>query len=52
VGAGIVRVHLGVFVVVWAGVVIYGQAVSFVGGRHRLWVGVIIFWPVVVVWQS
>jgi hypothetical protein len=42
VGAGIVRVHLGVFVVVWAGVVIYGRAVSFVGRRHRLWAGVIV----------
>jgi hypothetical protein len=39
VGAGIVRVRLGVFVVVWVGVVIYGRVGSFVGGRHRFLAG-------------
>jgi hypothetical protein len=52
VGAGIVRVHLGVFVVVWAGVIVCGRALSFVGGHHRLWAGVIVFWLVVVVGRS
>jgi hypothetical protein len=39
VGAGVVRVRLGVFIVVWAGVIVCGQAWSFVGGRHRFLAG-------------
>jgi hypothetical protein len=35
VGAGIVRLRLGVFVVVWASIIICGRVLSFVGGRLR-----------------
>jgi hypothetical protein len=39
VGVGIVRVRFGVFVVVWAGVVVCGRVSSFVGGRVRFLAG-------------
>jgi hypothetical protein len=42
VGAGIVRVRLGVFVFVWGYSSSFGRALSFVGGRHRLWAGVFV----------